>query len=110
MKRSYLYFLAALLVFSVVAQLLLRRSYKSITAQAAEISALPLNSPCTPDAFTLKAQPEATMQLKIVEANCNGNSWNARLTLQNVGLKAVRGYEVANIEDYDYKNGCESSQ
>ena len=110
MKRSYLYFLAALLVFSVVALLLLRRSHKSITAQAAEISALPLSSPCTPDAFTLKAQPEATMQLKIVEANCNGNSWNARLTLQNVGPKAVRGYEVANIEDYDYKNGCESSQ
>ncbi|MCM3872623.1 MAG: hypothetical protein ND895_18230 [Pyrinomonadaceae bacterium] len=110
MKRSYLYFLAALLVFSVVALVSLRKSYKSITAQAAEISALPLNSPCTPDAFSLRSQPEATMQLKIVEANCNGKSWNARLTLQNVGPKAVRGYEVANIEDYEYKNGCESSQ
>jgi hypothetical protein len=110
MKRSYLYFLAALLVFSVLALVSLRGSYKSITAEAAEISALPLNSPCTPDAFTLKAQPEAAMQLKIVEANCNGQSWTARLTLQNVGPKAVRGYEVANIEDYEYKNGCESSQ
>ena len=110
MKRSYLYFLAALLVFSVVALVSLRRSYKSITAQTAEISALPLNSPCTADAFTLKAQPEATMQLRIVKANCNGNRWNAQLTVQNVGPKAVRGYEVANIEDYEYKHGCESSQ
>ena len=110
MKRSYLYFLAALLVFSVVALVSLRRSYKSITAQAAEISALPLDFPCAPDAFTLKAQPDATLQLKMLEANCNGKSWNARLTLQNVGPKAVRGYEVANIEDYEYKNGCESSQ
>jgi hypothetical protein len=110
MKRSYVYLLAAVVVFSVVALVSVRRSYESITAQAAEISALPLNSPCLPDAFTLKAQPEATMQLKIVEANCNGNSWNARLTLRNVGPKAVRGYEVANSEDYDYKNGCESSQ
>jgi hypothetical protein len=110
MKRFYRYFLAALLVFSVVALVSLRRSYKSITAQAAEISALPLDFPCAPDAFTLKAQPDATMQLKILEANCNGKSWNARLTLQNVGSKAVRGYEVSNIEDYEYKNGCESSQ
>jgi len=50
------------------------------------------------------------MQLKIVEANCNGKSWNARLTLQNVGRKAVRGYEVANIEGYEHKTNVESSQ
>jgi hypothetical protein len=50
------------------------------------------------------------MRLNIVEANCNGSSWTARLTLQNVGHKAVRGYEVANIEDYEYKNCSESSQ
>ena len=110
MKRFYLYFLATLLVFSVVALVPLRRSYKSITAQAAEISALPLNIPCAPDAFTVKAQPGTTMQLKIVEANCNGQSWNARLTLQNVGSKAVRGYEVANIECYEHKSAGESSQ
>ena len=110
MKRFCLYFLAALLTFTLGVLASLIRTYKSIDAQTPYITALPLNSPCTPDAFTLKAQPEATMQLKILEANCNGNSWNARLTLQNVGPKAVRGYEVANIEDYDYKNGCESSQ
>ena len=109
MKRFYLYFLAALVVFSVILVSLMR-TYRSIAAQAAEISALPLNSPCATDAFRLKRQPEATMQLNIVEANCNGSSWNARLTLQNVGPKAVRGYEVANIEDYEYKHGCESSQ
>jgi hypothetical protein len=110
MKRIYLYILAALVVFSVATLVSLRRSYKSITARAAEISALPLNSPCTPEAFTLKRQPEATMQLNIVEANCNGTSWNARLTLKNIGRKAVRGYEVANIEGYEYKNAGESSQ
>lgn len=109
MKRSYLYFLAALLVLSVVALLTLR-TYKSMTVQAAEISALPLNFPCAPGAFTLKLQPQATMQLKIVEANCNGNRWNARLTLENVGPKAVRGYEVANLQDYEYKTAGESSQ
>jgi hypothetical protein len=109
MKRFYLYFLAALVVFSVVLVSLIR-TYKSIVAQAADISALPLNSPCTPDSFTLKRQPEATIQLNIVEANCNGTSWNARLTLQNVGRKAVRGYEVANIEGYEHKTAGESSQ
>lgn len=109
MKRFYLYFLAALVVFSVVLVSLIR-TYKSIAGQGAGISALPLNSPCSPDSFTLKRQPEATMQLNIVEANCNGASWNARLTLQNVGSKAVRGYAVANIEGYEHKNAGESSQ
>jgi len=110
MKRFYICLLAAVIVFSIIALVSVRRSYTSITAHAAEISALPLNSPCAPDAFTLKAQPEVMMQLKIIEANCNGKSWNAQLTLQNVGPKAVRGYEVANLEDYEYKNGGESSQ
>src|SRR5688572_23302340 len=110
MKRFWLYFLAALLVLSVVVLASLTRRYKSINDQALDIAALPLDLPCTPDAFTLKRQPEATMLLDIVEANCNGTSWNARLTLQNVGHKAVRGYEVANIEDYEYKKGSESSQ
>ena len=50
------------------------------------------------------------MQLRIVEANCNGTSWHARLTLQNSGPGAVRGYEVANIEDYEHKKGVMSSQ
>jgi hypothetical protein len=110
MKHFWLYFFAVLLVFSVVVLALLTRSVKSIDALAQDITALPLDLPCPPDAFTLKGQPEATMQLNIVESNCNGSSWNARLTLHNVGHKAVRGYEVANIEDYEYKNGSESSQ
>ena len=108
MKRFYLYFLALVGLSVVLVSLI--RTYNSIAARSADISALPLNSPCAPDAFTLKRQPEATLQLNIVEANCNDQSWNARLTLQNVGRKAVRGYEVANVEDYEYKNGCESSQ
>jgi hypothetical protein len=107
MKRFYLYFLALVGLSVVLVSLIW--TYKSIAAPAADISALPLNSPCAPDAFTLKRQPKATMQLNIVEANCNGPNWNARLTLQNVG-KAVRGYEVANIQDYEHKTACESSQ
>lgn len=110
MKRFCRYFLAALLAFSVGVLASLTRTYKSIDSQASNITALPLELPCPPDAFTLKRQPEATLQLNIVEANCNGTSWNARLTLQNVGPKSVRGYEVANIEDYEHKKGCESSQ
>lgn len=110
MKRLCLYFLAALLAFTVGVLSSLTRTYKSIAAQAPDISAQPLESPCPSNAFILKRQPETTLQLNIVEANCNGTSWNARLTLQNVGLKSVRGYKVANIEDYEHKNGCESSQ
>jgi hypothetical protein len=110
MKRFCLYFLTALLAFSVGVLASLTRTYNSIDAQAPDITALPLESPCIRDAFTLKRQPEATMQLNIVEAHCNGSSWNARLTLQNVGPKSVRGYEVANIEDYEHKHGCQSSQ
>ena len=50
------------------------------------------------------------MRLNIIEANCNDSSWNARLTLQNLGPKAVRGYEVAQIEDYENKKGVQTSQ
>lgn len=98
MKRSYLYFLAALLVFSVVVLTSLTKVYKSVGAQSLDINPIPLSLPCPSEAFTMKRQPEATIQLSIVEANCNGPSWNARLTLENVGHKAVRGYEVANAK------------
>jgi hypothetical protein len=103
MKRFCLYSLTALLAFSVGLLVSLTRRYQSNTSKAVAITAASLESPCASDAFTVKHQPEATMQLKIDEANCNGSSWNARLTLQNVGTKAVRGYEVAYSEDYQYK-------
>lgn len=110
MKHSKRYILVIVLVFSVIVLVFLTRSLKSIDAQVQDIPALLLNLPCPPDAFKLKSQAGATMQLNIVEANCNGSRWNARLTLQNVGKKSVRGYEVANMADYEYKNGSESSQ
>jgi hypothetical protein len=110
MKRLCLYFLVALVTFGIGVLTSLPNAYNSIVSQAPSITAPALESPCAADSLTLKPQPEATLQLNIIEANCNGTSWNARLTLQNVGPRGVRGYEVANIEDYQYKKGVESSQ
>jgi len=110
MKRFRLYALTALLAFSVDVLVSLIRRFQSNTSKAVDITAASLEFPCAPDTFTVKQQPEAAMQLRIVEANCDGSSWNARLTLQNVGTKAVRGYEVSYSEDYQYKKGVRSSQ
>ena len=110
MKRICLYLLVALTTFGLGVLTWLTKPYKSIVSQTPIITAASLELPCASDTFTVKYQPDATMQLVFVEANCNGSSWNARLTLQNLGPKAVRGYQIANIEDYDYKKGVESSQ
>lgn len=110
MKRICLCLLVALITFGVGVLTWLTKPYKSIAAQTPTIPAPTLDLPCSSDTFTVKHQPEATMQLVVVEANCNGYHWNARLTLQNLGPKAVRGYRIAHIEDYDYKKGVESSQ
>jgi len=108
MKRISLYLLVALMTFGLGVLTWLGKPYKSIVSQGPTITAPTLELPCASNTFTVKHQPNATMQLVIVEANCNGSSWNARLTLQNLGPKAVRGYQVGNFEDYDYKKGVES--
>ena len=110
MKRICLYLLVALMTFGLGVLTWLIKPYQSVVTQSPTITSLTLELPCASDTFTLKHQPDATMQLVIVEANCNGSSWNARLTLQNLGPKAVRGYAIGNIEDYDYKKGLESGQ
>ena len=110
MKRLHLYFFVALFAFTVGIFASLMRSLRSINSQTAEITAAPLDYPCAQDAFTVKKQPEATAQLVIVDASCNGPSWKARLTLQNIGSKALRGYEVGNIEAYEHKKDVKSSQ
>ena len=110
MKRLHLYFFIALFAFSVGIFASLIRSLRSINSRTPEITAAPLDSPCAQDAFTVKNQPEATARLFIIEASCNGPSWKARLTLQNTGSKAMRGYEVGNIEAYEHKKDVESSQ
>lgn len=76
MKRFCLYFLVAAITFSI-GVLTIPKAYKSIVSEAPNIPALSLDVPCTPDSFTLKRQPDATLQLNIIEANCNGTSWNA---------------------------------
>ena len=108
MKRICLYLLVALMTFGLGVLTWLSKPYKSIVSQSPTITAPTLELPCASSTFTVKHQPNATMQLVIVEANWNGSNWNARLTLQNLGPKAVRGYQVGNIEDYDYKKGVES--
>jgi hypothetical protein len=109
-KNHWRYIFAVVLVLSIIVLAFLTRSIKSLDSQSEQITAVPLNLPCPPDAFTLKSQPGATIQLNVVEANCNGTRWNAQLTLKNVGQKPVRGYEVANLADYQYKKNSESSQ
>ena len=110
MKRISLYFLVALIAFFAGVLASPAKQYDLIVSQTPEIPIPDLQSRCPPGAFTVKRQPTASLHLVILEANCNGSSWNARLTLQNLGPKAVRAYEIANIEHYEYKIGGESSQ
>lgn len=109
-KRISLYLLIALITFGLGVATWLTKPYKSTASQSPTITVATLDLPCAPDTFTVKQQPDVAMQLVIVEANCNGSDWNAKLTLQNLSPKAVRGYQVANSEDYDYKTGVRSSQ
>ncbi len=112
MKRFYLYFLAVLVAFTVGTFASFINHLYSTSSQTLtqEIKPPALDLPCARDAFTVKNQTLETAQLVIVEASCTGPSWKARLTLQNIGNKAIRGYEVGNIETYEYKKDVESSQ
>jgi hypothetical protein len=110
MKRFCLYFVTAVLAFTVGVLVSLTNRSQSTVSQTLEIEALPLDSPCLRDAFTVKDQPGAAARLRIVSASCNGSSSSARLTLQNRSPKDLRGYAVGNIEDYEYKRNVESSQ
>jgi hypothetical protein len=114
-KRLCLYFVTALVTFSVGVLVSLTNIYKSIDQQIPEITAMwpashpqRLPCPCLLDAFAVKSQPESKAQLNIVEANCNGPVWNARLTLQNLGPKALTGYEVVNLDYYEHEKSVES--
>ena len=109
MKRLSLYILTGLLTFSIGALIFVLRTYKAINPQEVNIKVQPLNTPCAPEVLTLRPQPETTLQLSIIEANCNGSSWNARLRLQNLDTKGVTAYDVANVECYEYRAGGESS-
>ena len=112
MKRFCLYLLAALLTFSIgtFASLISRLYSTSSQTSTPEIESPTLDLPCAHDAFTVKNQTGADAQLLIVQASCNGPSWKAQLTLLNTGKKAIRGYEVGNMETYEYKKDVESSQ
>jgi hypothetical protein len=70
----------------------------------------PFESPCAEGAFTVERQPTVPARLSITEAVCDGPRWRARLTLSNTGEKVIRGYEIANVEDYEKKKGVKSSQ
>lgn len=111
MKRLCLYFLAAIFTFGIGIGSSFVKSLNSIRSQTLDsIEAATLDLPCPKDAFTVANQSDATARLVILEASCNGPSWKAQLTLQNTGGKALSGYEIGNIEAYEYKKNVESSQ
>jgi hypothetical protein len=112
MKRFCLYFLAVLFAFTVgtFTSFINRLYSKSSQTLTREIKPPALDLPCARDAFTVQNQTRETVELVLVEASCTGPSWKAQLTLQNIGSKAIRGYEVGNIETYEYKKDVESSQ
>src|SRR6266496_2014326 len=112
MKRRSLYFLVALFTFTIgnfasFVNSLYLASRQTLTL---EIEAATLDLPCPRDAFTVKSQTDASTELVIVSASCNGSNSKAQLTLKNIGTKAIRGYEVGNIQNYEYKKDNESSQ
>lgn len=69
-----------------------------------------IESPCGENSFTVESQAEAPAQLTIVEAICNGSTWEARLKLENSAGKVICAYEVEYIESYEYKKDVWSAQ
>lgn len=55
-------------------------------------------------------QPAAPAQLSITKAACEGNHWEAELTLKNIGTSTIAGIEIVNTEDYEYKKSGSTSQ
>jgi hypothetical protein len=114
-KRFCLYFFTALVAFIVGVLASLTNTYRALDQQIPKNTAMwpashpqPLPCPCLLDTFVVKSQPESKAQLNIVEANCNGPVWNARLTLLNLGPKALTEYEVVNLDYYEHGKSVES--
>src|SRR4030095_16572 len=52
----------------------------------------------------------ATAKLTLLEAACGSPYSKVEIAIENTGDKAIRGYDVGIIEDYEYKKNVESSQ
>ena len=62
-----------------------------------------------PCAFTV-ADTDAPAKLTVNDAKCNGAHWTATLVLTNTGDKIITGYDISNVEAYEYKRNVKSSQ
>ena len=110
MKRRTLYIFVALLTFGIgVFAWSMNFSGRSCF-QRAEQMPPPTEPICAEGAFTVEDQPEAPARLAVAKALCDGSSWDAQLTLANTSNKVIRGYEIANIDTYEYKRAGESTQ
>ena len=69
-----------------------------------------IETPCSEGSFTVEGELEAPTRLSISEALCDGSSWKARLTLENASGKVISGYDIANIETYEFKGDVKSGQ
>ena len=74
-------------------------------------TALPTgDSPCNPNSYTVVDQPEVLVRLTIHDYTCTGTMWKATIGIENAGSKAIRSYDVVNVEDYEHKHDVWSSQ
>jgi hypothetical protein len=110
MKRRTFYLIVAILTFGVGMFAWLINPLRWINSQPTEQLPPPIETPCVEGAFTVEDQPEAPARLVIVKAICNESDWKAQLILENTGDKIIFGYEIANLDTYQYKRDGESSQ
>ncbi len=108
MKRRTLYLTVALLTFSIGMLAWFINPLRWIRPLHIE-QLPPVETPCAEVTFTVADQPQATARLRLVNASCQESHWNAQLTLENTGEKVISGYEIANVETYQYKRDVESS-
>jgi len=110
MKSCTFYLTVALLTFSIGMFAWFINPLRWVNSQPTEQLPLPIETPCVEGAFTVEDQTEASARLVIVKAICNESDWKAQLILENTGDRVIFGYEIANIDTYQYKKAGESSQ
>ncbi len=68
------------------------------------------DEPCPAGTMIVEEQTESPALLTLGEATCGGSMSKVKVTLKNLSEKPIRGYDVANIQDYENKKGVRSSQ
>lgn len=112
-KRFRLPFVTALITFGIGLAVSWMLSGKPATSRYSEIRSVklvPLAHPCSHDKLVVKQQPEASARLSVLHASCDKFASRVMLAIENVGVKPIRGYEVASMQQFEHKRDVQTTQ